>query len=230
MLRCLLSLSPRSFHSVWACSLQADLSDSVPKKARTREANTSNTVEMHPSLCWSNLLRIFCKLTVIRMKHYKVETLVNQTWEGVVWFSQGDVNRCLFIPNGAPAKYLSEPESLLGLLRGVWVRGYLQKHGWLKGSIVTKKPPLPGWQLTKPVCLGLSVYFAGTWISLEESFLPSNDFCLSNLGRGLVDLVIFRSFLRLLCVSFPSLEGMFKELSTQQMVHGYKNLTVGAVS
>lgn len=38
-----------------------------------------------------------------------------------------------------------------------------------------------------------------------------------------MSLVIFRSFLRLLCVSFPSLEGMLKEeLSTQWIVHGYK--------
>lgn len=38
-----------------------------------------------------------------------------------------------------------------------------------------------------------------------------------------MSLIIFRSFLRLLCVSFPSLEGILKEeLSTQQIVHDYK--------
>lgn len=41
---------------------------------------------------------IFYQFTVIGMKYSEVEALVKQVWEDVVQFSQGEVNRCPFVP------------------------------------------------------------------------------------------------------------------------------------
>lgn len=123
-----------------------------------------------------------------------------------------------------PKSNLVNQCGLLRLLTGVWVRGYLQKHKWLKDSCVTKahlsmrdssqrlgswRNSLSlqvAWQAGEWPFLVAQLIFASSWhLAFSESLwsLPclrvaSEVFSVySWRGRGLVNLVSCRNFLKL---------------------------------
>lgn len=51
-------------------------------------------------------------------------------------------------PNYPTKVQVGEPLTLLGLFTGVWVRGYSQEHGWLKGGYITEKP-IAAWVISQ---------------------------------------------------------------------------------
>lgn len=93
--------------------------------------------------------------------------------------------------------------SLLKLLIGVWVRSYLQEHGWLKADITLKSPALPEREHMKPTswespkqCISSSAHWLASLLSL------ANISASVILRRGLVSLKDCRKFLVLVSITY----------------------------
>lgn len=111
-----------------------------------------------------------------------------------------------------PGQYLTRwPVSLLALFTGAWIRGYTEKHGWLKCSSIEKGHASVGddsWKLhpwSSPAQYMVS--------SAKESFLPAVvlracESCSFFMFLGLVSIsnaLSLHSLFNLVLVAFPSL-------------------------
>lgn len=124
--------------------------------------------------------------------------------------------------NNTAKVQLHEPMNLLGLITRIWVTDTSRNRD-ISGSCVTESPRQPVWQLRRSwhlevrhmTCRSESIFSAGTTLYTRWD------------ARGLVNLLSFRDFLRLLsCLLFESWwaslvqDGMFylKEIGSSFLI------------